>query len=615
MSRKTIIGFVISILPWITLTYILYPRLWFAAANLRMIEVASLGRDEGWLGGTVWGGWQTGAPIFSSTYGYAYNNIIWVILRFSAFFVPINQQIVLIVSRGINLAAFFIIGLVSFFFIKKSFGLLQSIIYTFLLFYLLNYPDLILRTTSIQPDIINLLAILTTFYLLLDLTTKFSLKKLILASVAAGIVMAIKFSGFLLLPFILLSLILTSFTHSHYLLKYIKLIIFKLKRIFFASSFIFIISLVEESLIPTYSLNGRFFGLLRFPFLFVLQTQLTYILILAIALLSLKFIIFRFQMRNIWFRRFTFIFAMLSISTIIFYLAFLMFSSKSLFRNELIGNLLIINSGFVDNYSSFSSKIALTIDSLGIFLSVAFLAFTIYIITKLLIAPKRSQFVKLHTLYIISIVWELSFLTFLVFFIPKFESRFLYFLYPALLFIASKLTIELYKFLSDNILHKNKLAVNGLLALIILCLLFISFQKIKNQILISQKDYSCLYCLPGVKTGLWLDKNYKNNNLRIIQETSVYIPERFSYSRFFPWGDPYPVINKYQPDIIFIRGIHMRYALALPDDSIDNYYRVKAIRTKKFLLDLTHHRLKYKMAGAFGNPLNDNDILAYTRYD
>lgn len=586
-------SFILGILPWIIMTFVVFPRLWFAADNLRMIEVSPLGRDEGFLGGTLWGGWKTGAPIFFSIYGFFYSNIFWVFAKISSFVLPVTEQLTIVFSRGISLVSYISLGLLSYFWLRQKQGVLFAVIYSLLLFLVSKDNDFIIRTTSIQTDLLNFVTILLSFFAILHLADKFTVKRLLLVSFFLGMMMAVKFSAFLLLPFLLLALFMVMLNRRispHKAINTIN-IIFK-KTIFFVWTAICIV-IVGEAILPTRSIDGEILGLVK-------TYQLYFFQFFIVSIIYLKLASFISRLVQKCSGSITFIWSSLTLSIFISTFTFALFSSKSLFKLDFLTYFFYHQSQQLYFHSLFSEKIDIIFNQgLGLFLFSLFLGGSVYSLFKL-----RQL--------IIPLVWSWSMIFFFIFVSKGFDIRYIYIFYPPVIYIATVAVIDLYSSISNQ-KRINKHISNGLLAIFIGVLLIRSYQIIVTQLDIRSRQYTCLECISGVQAGRWLDKNFPDNKTKILQETSVYIPSRFPNLIFFPWGDPYPPFNAQDPDVIFLSGIHIRTVLSLENNDIDLFYRVAASKYKKFLSDLYDHKLPYHKAAVFGSEKDGNDIIVFVR--
>lgn len=578
----------LGILPWMIMTAIVFPRLWFAAQDLRMIEVSPLGRDEGWYGGTLWGGWQTGAPIFFSTYGFLYNNIFWIIAKLFSFILSITEQTTIILSRGINLAAYLSLGIIPLYWLIRKRGFLFALLYSLLLFLFSKDNDLIIRATSIQADLLNFMTILLSFFIILQLANKFTVKTLVTASFMAGVVMAVKFFGFMLMPFILFTLILIKLNRQERtnLVANIKKIFERLTLVIIC---ILTLIILFEVILPTRSIYG---DIIKIPQLFFPQFFIGLLLLLRMTLGILSLLKST--------SKFNFLLSATTLSILVFILSFTLFSSKSLFRINFLNFLVpqIYQQQYF--YSALNDKLNIIFnEGLGILLSTIFIFSSVYFILKLLFDKTT-----LDKEYIISLIWSWFMIFFFLLLTRGFAIRYLYILYPAIVFVAVYSIVNLYKFLP-----RAKLIMPVFIGLIFLR----SLQIIQTQVNINRTQFSCLECIPGIQVGRWLDKNFPDSQTKIMQEISVYVPQRFQDPRFFSWGDPYPYFSANNPDVIFLTGSHVRNVFGLKDNSIDFMYRVEAMKPKKFLLDLYIHKLPYRQVALFGSIQDDNDIIVFIK--
>ena len=202
LLKQEIIGVVLGLTPWIIMGIFLLPRITFGSENLRILEAMPIGRDQAHVAGVMWGGWKTGAPMFYSTYGYLYYNISWWVLRIISLFIPITEQLIIIVLRSLNLFSFLGIGFFSYFWVRKRLSVVYALFYSLLFFALFQNNDFILRTTVVQPDMINMFAIVIAFFTALDLALNYSRKQLIISAITLGVIMSIKYVGFIFLPLI-----------------------------------------------------------------------------------------------------------------------------------------------------------------------------------------------------------------------------------------------------------------------------------------------------------------------------------------------------------------------------------------------------------------------------
>lgn len=368
---------------------------------------------------------------------------------------------------------------------------------------------------------------------------------------------------------------------------------------------------MEEIIFPTRSFTEEIIGISKINHLYIFQLFLVSIVCVIITTLILKLFQFCASQKSTrdWFKKITFIWSTVILSFLIFSLSFALLSSKSLFRFNFIKDLLLHGSQQPYFHSVVSGKVnTIFKEGLGILLSILFLLGSFTIFLKLIAGRSLSNKKYLY----IPLLWSLLILFFFIFIVKGFELRHIYLLYPAAIYIAADLVVDIFRFINKHQLLDRKLS-NSFSVIFILIILVMSAKIIKLQASITKTQYSCLECLPGVKAGRWLDRNFPINQTKIIQETSVYIPERFSDPRFFPWGDPYPPYKSYNPDIIFLKGAHVRNVFSLKENDTELTYRVVAAKPKRFLSDLYFHRLPYRKSIIFGSEKDGNDIIAFIK--
>lgn len=202
LLKQEIIGVVLGLTPWIIMGIFLLPRITFGSENLRILEAMPIGRDQAHVAGVMWGGWKTGAPMFYSTYGYLYYNISWWILKIISLFIPITEQLIIIVLRSLSLFSFLGIGFFSYFWVRKRLSVVYALFYSLLFLALFQNNDFILRTTVVQPDMINMFAIIIAFFTSVDLALIYNRNRIIYSAISVGAVMSIKYIGFIFLPII-----------------------------------------------------------------------------------------------------------------------------------------------------------------------------------------------------------------------------------------------------------------------------------------------------------------------------------------------------------------------------------------------------------------------------
>lgn len=598
--------FALGVIPWVVMAFIVFPRIWFSSENLRMLEVAPIGRDEGFLGATMWGGWRTGAPIFFSIYGYLYSNIFWVTAKILSFAVPITEHAAIIILRSINLLSYILVGAITFGVTRKQFGAILALIFSWTLFLVSKDHDLINRTYAIQTDVFNFLSIIISFFAILRLTSGVSVKKVSVAAFCMGTMMAVKYSGFMLLPFFALAIFLSiapSTSGKEFIA--IELMVKKVLKIALSTILLIILS---EIFFPTRIENGTFLGILHFEKLFLFKIAFSVIGVTIISLF-INQICKKIYNKTLSMapRKILVTIPMVSVGLLVFSLAFAALTSKSVFRMEFLTFLKYHMSQQQFFHSAFAEKIDIIFrQGLGFGLSLAWIIASIYFLLRIGIEFPR----KLKSSIIVTLSWGWIGLIYFLFLTKGFDIRYVYLLYPPIIFLVST-------FISRVIDMIPKRWSGIPLKTITMLVIFSSIFTKAARIIINEQKYNtafftCLECVPGIQAGRWLEKNFPSD-MKILQETSVYVPNTFADTKFFPWGDPYPFYKDFDPDIIFLTGQHVRYLDGLRQDDIDLYYRIKAIKTKTFITDLTKHKLKYRKVNNFIGFAQNEDIMVFIK--
>jgi 4-amino-4-deoxy-L-arabinose transferase-like glycosyltransferase len=582
-------GFLIAVLPWFIMAIVMFPRLDFGATDLRIIEAVFGGRDQAYIAGTMWRAWERGLPIYGSLYGDLYFNIAWLLLWIGSLFTTVTQHTVIFMLRSISLVSYLAIGVISYIWFRRFSGIIGAFIYSTLFFLLSANSDFIFRTTACQPDMLNLTFCVLTFFACLELSNNLNRRWLYIASISAGLVMAVKYSGILFLPLIGMVLLVHSTTEKFELIdKHSKNTETVLKWLFIA----LVIGLVcLEGAAIVLLQKGYHLKWLPIPTNWPRLTGIFMYIGIVVTLFIMLKLASRMKMRKInYITRGVFWFEAMTLVILLFFLAFGLSSPGSFLGLRFVSNL----TQHSNVISSSAGTILLWVrfiyfDALGPFLSILVCAGSFIVALKVY----RNRSKTLTNYDVIALIWLIVVVCFIMIYVGKVRERFLFPVFPAAVFFS---TIPVLKIV--DALRNQTLKVIGVVSIILVLLLSagglisVEAQRTKN-------DFSDIDSMPSVQVGKWLLKSNFKKDVNIFLDAGAYIPYKFKNIRLLSVGNPYKQVESFDPDIVILNNKFIRHFAELKNEDFDEIYRSEAGVTKRFYADLLESRLPFKKVAVF----------------
>ncbi|MCX6901162.1 MAG: hypothetical protein NT105_21005 [Verrucomicrobia bacterium] len=190
----------LGLLPWLAMAAILLSRLGYAAADLRQLALAPMGADETWIVNEVERTLGLGKPLIMHLYPDLYFLAAWVPLYVWKTVHSVTTTDVIMCLRLVSLLCFVMVGVFSTLGVARLRGSRDGFLFSLLFFVLCVSPELVMRSTACQPDLMNLCVFTALFLCGMGLVRKPVASVVALCGVVAGMGMAVKFSTVLVLP-------------------------------------------------------------------------------------------------------------------------------------------------------------------------------------------------------------------------------------------------------------------------------------------------------------------------------------------------------------------------------------------------------------------------------
>lgn len=598
---------VIAILPWVAMSGVLLPRVRFGAQNLRVVEVVS--RDESWIAFQLWHAWEYSLPNHQLPvyydYGDLYMNVGLVSLLVSSPFRSIDQKQAVTTLRLVSLACFLLIGLMGYLWGRRLTGPIGGFAFSSLLFIMISADaDSIHRVVYCQPDMLNLLASLAAWFACMELAARLSRTRLVLAAGAAGLVMAVKLSGFLFLPLILLILLFHAlYTDEESLLRHAGRVERPLLHFHYAIGAILVIA---SAMTPLLLRKGHTLNILPIPAHWTRLGGLGaygVVLIVSCALL-LGIRAVRTGGRGPL-NRAGFLYSSTAAAVVAFLLVFGA-TSPSWWLGLRFAPFLTGYAGSIHQVTRPIGgwmrlmlrdlpgpfPVILILIGAGIVVSGA-------IKSGLRMACKRD---------LASLVWVALTVCFIVAYVGFVQDRYLFPVLPAMCLLAALPILYLSDFLRER---GDKLK---LLSAVLIVLWYIyAGCLIRRQALETKANFSSMQSEPGFQAGKWMDANLPGST-RIVWNFGVYIPPRFKDVHFFDTGDPYRQLEKYAPDVVAVNTQETLMTARLPAEAFEQpVFHIQVGTVRRFYADLFAQRLGLKQVATFSDRARGFDVVVLRR--
>jgi hypothetical protein len=589
---------------------VLLPRFRFGAKNLRVVEVVS--RDEYYVAGQLWRAWQHKLPVYD-TYGDLYWNIGFAALLAASPFRSVDQSEAIVTLRLVSLACFLLIGFVGYLWGRRLTSALGGFAFSSLLFMMISAEaDSVNRIVCCQPDMLNLLVSLAAFFACMELAVKLSRTRLLLAATTAGLVMAVKHSGFLFLLLVGLVLLFHAiYSDEESLLRHAD----RVERPLLVLHYVIGTTLLAvTALVPLLLHSGHTLSILPIPpgWPRLLGLALYDAAVVVSCALLLGFRTVRAAGRSVL-NRVGFLYTSMATVVVAFLLAFVVSSPSSL-QHARFASGLTSYAGVIHRLPRpVGGWIRLMVHDLpGPFPVILILmgaSIVIYgaIKSGLRRASKRD---------LASLIWVALTGCFFLVYVGFVQHRFLFPVLPAMCWLAVlpilKVDVLLRKGGSRTFLFPA--------AIVILTYIYAAF-LVRAQIGPSRARFSSLRHAvsnslesePGYQAGKWMDANLPDST-SIMWNFGVYLPPRFVDVHFFDVGDPYRQVEQYNPEVVAINTQETLTTARLPDEAIEQpVFWIPIGTVRKFYADLFAQRLGFKQVVTFSDSARGFDVVILRR--
>jgi hypothetical protein len=592
---------VIAMLPWVAMSAALLPRVHFGAENLRVVEVLS--RDESWVAFQLSQAWEHKLPLYRD-YGDLYWNVGLVSLLVSSSLRSIDQKQAVTTLRLVSLACFLLIGLMGYLWGRRLTGPIGGFAFSSLLFIMISADaDSIHRVVYCQPDMLNLLASLAAFLACMELAVKLGRARLLLAAGTAGLVMAVKHSGFLFLPLIVIILLFHAlYSDEESLLCHASRVEIPLLRFQYAIGALLVIA---AAMTPLLLRRGHTLSILPIPAHWprLLGLGAFGVVLMVSCALLLGFRAVRAAGCGLL-NRAGFLYSSVVTEVGAFVVVFGMTSPSSWLGLRFAGPL-IAYAGTIHQITRPIGGWARLIlrDLPGPFPVMLILVGTGIVIYGTI----RSGLRKASKRDLASLVWAALTVCFIVAYVGFVQHRYLFPVLPAMCWLAA-LPIS---YVNDLLRRRgDKLKLLSAVLIVLWCIY--AGCLIRRQALETKANFSSLQSEPGFQAGQWMDANLPSKTV-IIQNFGVYIPTRFKWI-IFDAGDPYRQLEKYDPDVVVVNTQETLMTAHLPAEAIEQpvfYIRVGTVR--RFYADLLAQRLGFKQVVTFSDRARGFDVVILRR--
>jgi hypothetical protein len=582
---------------------VLLPRVRFGAENLRQLEVVS--RDEAFVAGALWNAWEQRLPEYSQ-YGDLYWNIGLVSLLVTSPFRDIGQQQAIIVLRLVSLACFLLVGVIAYLWGRRLTGTIGGFAFSSLLFTMVSADvDSMNRVVCVQPDMLNLLASLAAFFACLELATKLSRVRLLLAAGLAGMVMAVKHSGFLFLPLILLVLLFHAlYADEEGLSRHAARVERPLLWFHYAIGAALVTAML---LTPGLLRKGHTLQVLPLPPTWPRLLGLgayfgglvgSYALLLGVRAVR--------PTGAGLVNRVGFVYSSMIAALAAFVLVFVALSPSSWeglrFARGLVRYAGDIQRSF--GYDRISAWARLLVRFLPgpIPLTLA-LAGGVVVVFSAIKSGLRATCKRT----LASLIWVVLTTGFFVLRVSFVQNRFVFPLLPAMCLLAVQPVLRL-----SGFLVRKRLRPGRLVAVLAVLSYVPAGCHIGRQMLRTRADFSDLESLPGYRAGRWLDANLPSST-RIIFNSGIYVPPRFKDAHAFYSGDPYRQIEEYDPDVVMVNMLLVRGLWRRADRDLVAGFAIPVGTVRRFYADLLEQRLPFKQAAFIPDSARGHDIVILRR--
>lgn len=577
----------LGLLPWLAMAAILLSRLGYAAADLRQLALAPMGADEAWIAGEVERTLSLGKPLIMHVYPDLYFLVAWVPLYVWKTVHSVTTTDVIVCLRFVSLLCFVMVGALSTLGITRFRGARDGFLFSLLFFVLCVSPELVMRSTACQPDLMNLCVFTALFLCGMGLVRKPVASVVALCGVVAGMGMAVKFSTVLVLPALALVVALHAFSFDRDHLWFYARQSARVSRWIISAGIVWLVLLSAAAWMA--SRHGSSLGWLPTPSGISNVVGMTAYLVCALVLLVALWAENRLQKPSarsvcaVWFLGHNVLLMVLTLVA-----AFYLCAPNQWFHLR-----------FLCEIGASASMTAAAVGAASLFIKFNVFGVVHPVLLVLaaigaLLAVRAWWMGRKKTLVtdeVLALAWAVIVIAYLVVCVAKTRERYVYPALPALVCLAW-FTVHWVVGLLDRIRFTSQWVA----AAVVVGLMGAQGFVLAREHARNSEAFVALDKLNGSEVGRWLLSNVPHETT-ILYSAGAHIPLAFSKVHGLGMGDPFDHLNQSRPGFIVLSDAMKAHAAAVPEGGFDEVYLVPGTRSRQFYAALDNgslgfHRLR-----------------------
>lgn len=574
----------LGLLPWLVTAALLLPRLGYAAADLRQLQLAPVGADETWIAGEVERTLNLGKPLIWHIYPDFYFLAAWVPLRVWKAVHCVTTSNVIVCLRVISLLCFVMVGAFSTLGIARLRDARDGFLFSLLFFTLCVTPELVTRATACQPDLMNLCVFTALFLCGMKLVRKPKASVVALCGLVAGVGMAVKFSTVLVLPALALVIVLEAFA-----LDRDQLWIYT-RQSARANRWIVFIScagLVLLSVVAWLAFRGgSSLGWLPTP------AGISNAMGMAIYLVGALVFQIGLMVENRsslpqtrWIRTILFVGHNGLLMALTFVAAFYLCAPNQWFHLRFLSEINATASMTVDAVGAASSWVRFKL------VDVVHPAFLTMAAVGAIIALRTWWTGRNNVLVtdeVLALAWSAIIIAYLLFGVSKTRERYVYPAFPALVCLTWFAVRRLI-----GLLERVRITSRWVMGVVVVGLMGVQCTVLAREHERNTSEFVDLKQLNGWEVGCWLLANAPRDS-SILCCGAAYIPPMFAKVYGLGHGDPLEHLKEFHPQFVVISDAMEAHAAAVPEGGFDEIYLVSGTRSRRFYAALEDGSLGFR---------------------
>ena len=566
---------------------ILLSRLDYAAADLRQLALAPMGADETWIVSEVERTLGLGKPLIMHLYPDLYFLAAWVPLYAWKTVRSVTTTDVIVCLRLVSLLCFVLVGVFSTLGIARVRSARDGFLFSLLFFVLCVSPELVMRSTACQPDLMNLCVFTALFLCGMGLVRRPVASVVALCGVVAGMGMAVKFSTVLVLPALALVVGLHAFSFDRDRLWLYACQSARVSRWIVSAGIVWLVLLSAVAWMAYR--HGSSLGWLPVPAGVSSAAGMTAYIVCALVLLVALWAGNRLPKPSarsvcvVWFLGHNGLLMALT-----FVAAFYLCAPNQWFHLRFLSEIgasagmtaaaVGAASSFIKfNFVEVVHPVLLMLAAIGALLAV-----------RTWWTGRRKALV---TEEVFALAWAVIVIAYLVLCVARTRERYIYPALPALVCLAWFAVHWVI-----GLLERVRFTSQWVAAAVVVGLMGAQGFVLAREHARNTEGFIALDKLNGSEVGRWLLSNVPHE-APILYSAGAHIPLAFSKVHGLGTGDPFDHLKQSRPGFIVLGDAMKAHAAAVPEGGFDEVYLVPGTRSRQFYAALDNgslgfHRLR-----------------------